>query len=810
MTPRSLFACLGLVAAALTSAAAGVQVRAQFERIAGKGVHSRTGSSPIPLAFEPNRGQAPADVRYLARVGGGRLLVRDGSLALRLRGEEFGVSLVGARPSAPNAEKRAPGRVNYLVGRDPAQWRREVPLYEAVRLPEVYPGIDLVAHGRTGKLEYDFEVAPGANPGVVSMQLTGGTPQLAPNGDLVVRSNAGEVRHAAPEVYQTVDGRRVSVLGAFRLASAGTVSFALGEYDRTRPLVIDPVLLVSTYFGGSSDDTVQDVATDETGGIYVVGTTFSEDFPIRGNGDRNLNGATDAFVARFRNGGGLDYCTFLGGTDNDSGFGIGFAADGEVCVTGVTRSGNFPVRNAAFPDFHGGLEDAFVARLSASGNNLVYSTFFGGGDSDAATGLAVGPDQDVFITGRTASLDLPGANGGAQGRLAGFQDAFIARLNHAGDRFKYVTYLGGSNPDNLSASGGHIAVDHDGSAYVTGTTFSIDFPTTRDAFQRVGGDDNDAFVTKISPDGSRFEYSTYLGGNLNDFGTGIAVADDGGAIVTGATSSLDFPVTADAFQSRLAGGDFDAFVTRLQPGGGRLDFSTYLGGTRDEALIDGLFDGAGDVTLDAGGNIYVTGMTASEDFPKKNAAQKLPGGNFDTFLTVFTENGRTLLSSTVLGGTDLDQGNGVVVDNQLGAWVVGQTQSLNFPVRGAFQTEKGGGFLDGTVSRIGYALPKGRHLFVFPQRLEYDPVNVGRSTTRRFLVQNRGKQPLKVEIPELAEGPFEIVSGFGEKTLGAGEVVGVVVRFSPATSRSVRATLKVLSNDRANRTVKVKLSGSGR
>ena len=808
MSPRPSFIGLGLAALALAGATAGAAARAVLpNRTEG----TPATPPPLPLAFEPNRGQAPKDIRYMARIGGGRLLVRTGSLALRLRGEEFGLNLVGASQSAPIAERRAPGVVNYLQGRDPSKWRTNVPLYETIRMPEVYPGIDLVVHGRSGKLEYDFEVAPGADPSTVAFRLCGGDPELDANGDLVVKSSTSEVRHQKPVVYQTRNGRRELVPGAFRLASAGKVSFELGEYDRTLPLVIDPVLLVSTYFGGSGDDTVQDVVTDHAGGVFLVGTTFSDDFPVHGGGDRNLNGSTDAFVARFRNrGGALDYCTFLGGSDDESGLGIDLGLDGEVCVAGLTRSNNFPTRSAAFPDFRGGFDDAFIARLNAAGDNLIFATYFGGGDGDIATGVTVGPEQDVFITGRTASQNLPGTNGGAQEELAGIQDAFVARLDHDGQRFEYVTYLGGGDVENVAASGGHIAVDRDGNAYVTGTTFSADFPTTRDAFQREGGDDNDVFITRVNPEGRRFDYSTYLGGSLNDFGTGIVVDRDGSAIVTGATSSLDFPTTGGAVQRQFGGGDFDAFLTRLAPGGNRLDFSTFLGGTRSDASIDSLVDGAGDVALDVGGNIYVTGSTESEDFPKRAAAQRRPGGNFDSFLTVFSETGDQLLSSTLLGGANSDQGNCVAVDNQLGAWVGGQTQSNDFPVRRAFQAENPGGFLDGTLSRIGLNFPRGRHLFVSPKKLEFGSVNVNRSRIRTLLIQNRGKNPLTVEVSPLDEGPFEIVSGLGETTLGAGEAVGITIRFSPTDEGTARRTLHVLSNDRENREVKVRVNGIGR
>jgi hypothetical protein len=536
-------------------------------------------------------------------------------------------------------------------------------------------------------------VKPGADPGLIRLGIEGADEiRVGADGNLHLSLPGGEVIQRAPVIYQEVGGFRKPIPGRFVLRGEDEVAFEIGPYDTSRPLVVDPVLVYSTYLGGSDGDFASGIAVDASGNVYLAGQTFSTDFPTA-NALQSENAAPpDAFVAKLdATGSALVYSTYLGGSGFEYGPRVVVDAFGAAYLLGNTDSTDFPTANALQAEL-AGAPDAFLAKLNAAGSALVYSTYLGGSGSDAGIGIAVDGSGNAVVTGQTTSTDFPTANA-IQAENAGTLDGFVTKLNAAGSALVYSTYLGGSDVD----SGNGIAADGSGNAYVNGLTSSADFPTAN-ALQAENAGAFDAFVTKLDAAGSALVYSTYLGGSADDSGTGIALDASGNPYVTGQTRSTDFP-TRNPFQAANGGG-VDAFVTRLNAEGSSIMYSTYLGGSADEAATD--------IAVDASRHAYTTGYTTSTDFPTRNPLQAMKRGAFDAFVTKFntTVRGATtlgsLLYSTYLGGNDNDLGSAIAVDGARNAYVGGFTASTDFPTSNPLQSENAGGY-DAFVSKISTA-----------------------------------------------------------------------------------------------------------
>jgi uncharacterized protein (TIGR03437 family) len=439
----------------------------------------------------------------------------------------------------------------------------------------------------------------------------------------------------------------------------------------------------STYLGGSGDDFGLSVAVDAVGNAYVTGSTAAADFPVVNPAQPSNHGGSDVFVAKLdSHGASLVYATYLGGSGLDQGLHIAVDNAGSAYVTGVTTSTDFSVRAPIQANNRGG-GDAFITKLSPTGGDLIYSTYFGGTGNDAGYSIAVDAAGAAYITGQTASTNLP-VQSPLQNANRGQEDAFVAKINAAGSAVVYATYLGGGMTD----AGYGIAVDASGAAYVTGITASTDF-NIKNALQGMNKGGLDAFVAKISSDGASLSYSTYLGGSGSEFANGIAVDGSGNAYVTGATASTDFP-TVNPLQA-MNHGNFDAFVTKINPAGSALLYSTFLGGSDS--------DMAASIAVSSTGVVYITGNTASSNFPLKTPAQDKNHGNSDAFITAINAAGSDLVYSTYFGGSEEDLGAGVAVDSAGNIFVVGQTSSLNLPVTNSVQPFANGG-LDAFVVKI--------------------------------------------------------------------------------------------------------------
>lgn len=710
---------------------------------------ARDAYGQLPLSFEANRGQAGEAVNFLARGAGYTLALSPKEAVFALvhradkrslsgesstsRRDDSGAAIRGERGAdASNAPRSEPptvlrmslvgasegarveglneleGKVNYLIGNDPAQWRTNIPTFGRVRYAEVYPGIDVVYYGNQKQLEYDFVVAPGRDALAIKLRFEGADKvEVNAAGDLLLTLGESTMRQPKPMLYQEVAGGRRAVDGGYVVGPDGRVGFTVGEYDAQQTLVIDPVLSYSTYLGGSDVDEGNDIAVDSAGNAYICGITNSTNFPtanaIQGTFNPPIDPtlvSRDGFVTKLNAAGtALVYSTYLGGDRDDRCNKIAVDASGNAYVAGETGSSNFPTANAFQGTYGGGLSDGYIAKLNAAGTAFVYSTYLGGDVFDAAHALTIDSAGSVYVTGRTTSANFPTVNP-IQGTYSGGPgaDAFVTKFNAAGSAIVYSTYLGGNAGNGGGFTAGFsIAVDSAGSAYVTGQTRATNFPTANAIQATFGGGspDGDAFVTKLNAAGTALVYSTYLGGSDNDIGFEIALDSSNNAYVTGVVRSGNFPV-ANALQSALSGTS-DAFVTKLNAAGSAFVYSTYLGGTSD--------DSGNGIAVGSSGNAYVTGGTSSTNFPLLNPTQGASGGGVDAFVTRLNTAGSALVFSTYLGGSGTDAALDIALDSVGSMYITGRTSSTNLPTASPVQSTNGGGATDVFVSKLSETPP---------------------------------------------------------------------------------------------------------
>lgn len=673
----------------------------------GPGAPPPAGYGTVPLGFEINVGQTDASVQFLARGSGYGLFLRRRDLVLATgrpgRPSVMRMVPVGAaRRPRLSASGRLPGVTNYLTGlRGPKRVRS----FRRVTYHGLYRGVDMVVHGRQGLLEYDFVLEPAASPAAIRLAFPAARKvRLSARGDLLVSTAHGTIRQRRPVAYQDLPSGRRPVAVRFRLRGR-MLGFTVGSHDRSRPLVIDPVVDYGTFLGGAGGyDQASALAVDEAGSAYVAGVTFSADFPTTADGfdsdDRPQTVClpaqdpgfepppaeacrSDAFITKLSpDGSRIVYSTFLGGELSDRIQDLALSRDGTVYVTGGTDSADFPVTpDAADRTFAGrrrimgaGLSvygESFLTRISADGSRLLHSTFLGGGDAEEAMGIGVDDRGAAYVSGHTFSPDFPTTEGAFDRALnvpgkpaAECSDVFVTKIA-AGGAVPYSTLFGGSRLD----FSWDLDVSPAGAAYVLAESTADDAPTTAGAFQRTGHarrqhadcgqplehfDDADPVVVKLARDGSSLNYSTYLGGSGHEHGLGIAT-HRGRAFVVGHTNSHDFPTTAGALGRQPRGTPtlFDGFVTKLAPDASSLEYSTLLAGADD--------DWGFGVAVDKAGSAYVAGMTTSKDFPTSDDALDRmvvgPGPPFyDAFVARLAPDGSRLLYSSYFGGSAPDVG----------------------------------------------------------------------------------------------------------------------------------------------------------
>jgi hypothetical protein len=671
------------------------------------------------LVFIENKGQWHSDVLYLCRMGGLDAWITkygvnytfykleevpSGNKNARSLPDKFehnDYNMIGHRvlmklqnynpnPAREGKEKQE-GYYNYLIGNDPSKHASYVGLYKEVVVKEVYKGIDIRYYFDKGGLRYDYVVHPGADPSQIVFTLEGSDKTYVnEKGNLVFTTQFGEVEMAELKAYQERDKKEIKS----RFVKRGSKwSIALASYDKTQALIIDP-LVYSTYIGGSSWDWGTAIAVDGSGNAYVTGRTNSTDYDVTpGAFQTTHEGSYDVFVTKLNAGGNaLIYSTYIGGGSNDYGFGIAVDGSGNAYLVGSTNSTDYDVTVGAFQTTKGGTYDVFVTKLDASGSGLVYSTYIGGSGDEIGYDIAVDGSGNVYVTGETGSTDYDVTAGAFQTSYGGgTYDVFITKLDASGNTLIYSTYIGGSSDDY----GYGIAVDESGNAYVTGYTNSSDYDVTVGVFQTTyGGGLWDVFVTKLDASGSGLVYSTYIGGSGSDYGNDITIDESGNAYLTGWTTSIDYDVTAGAFQTTNGGGG-DVFVTKLDASGNVLVYSTYIGGSGGDY-------GYG-ITVDGSGNAYVTGSTTSTDYDVTAGAFQTTygGGSRDIFVTKLDASGNVLVYSTYIGGSGGDYGYSIAIDGSSNTYVTGWTSSTDYDVTaGAFQTTYGGGTGDVFVTKL--------------------------------------------------------------------------------------------------------------
>ena len=636
-----------------------------------------------PLHFVPNAGQTDQRVHYMAQTRGASFYFTPDEAVLALsedsgeqpKGVVLRLGFVGAN-SAPAVEGEAPTptRVNYFVGSDPARWQTDLPTYGGVVYRDLWPGIDLAFSAAGGTLKYEFRVAPGANVDDIRLTYRGAEHlSLGPNGDLAIHTPSGIFRDALPEAYQSRNGGRAPVGGGYILGSDASYGFELRRtYDASQPLVLDPGLEYSTFLGGSDSEDGFAIAVDPGGHAYIAGSTFSTDFPTTtGAFDTTFHASRLAFVTKLsRDGGTTLYSTYFGGASLTSGDAIAVDASGHAYITGAAGTPDFPT--TAFDTVGSALADVFVTKLSRDGSELVYSTFLGGTAFEGGSEIAVDAAGHAYVTGETVSDDFPTTPDAFDTSFNGGSDAFVTKFNRAGSALLFSTFIGGGGGEG----GTGVAVDAAGRAYVAGNTSSSDFPTTSGAFDTTLAPPQDAFVAKLTRDGSRLDYSTFLGGSsdafLPDFAAAVAVDAAGRAYVAGWTTSADFPTTFGALCTSF-GGAQDAFVAKLERDGLALVYSTFLGGSEDER--------AWALAVDPAGRAYVTGWTRSDDFPVTPDAFATTPVSADTevFVTKLRADGSAAAYSTFIGGTSIDAAFGIAVQPNGLAYITGTTHSDDFP-----------------------------------------------------------------------------------------------------------------------------------
>ena len=796
----------------------------------------------LPLSFEPNRGQAEPTVQFLSREAGYTLFLTGDEAVLALRTSNASpeqnssvsalrLHLDGANASAKsNGESALPGRSNYFLGDHAANWQAGVPTYSRVRYEDIYPGIDLVYYGnRSGRLEHDFVVRPGADPGTIALNLRGAhSVRLNASGDLELKVASSTLTLEHPVIYQEVKGQRRGVSGGYVLTADGRVKFAVGAYDRSQQLVIDPVLTYSTYLGGSSINSANGIAVDASGNAYITGRTISTNFPVTtGAYDTTCPGeCASVFITKLNPAGNaLVYSTYLGGTCmtfcGETGKAIAVDASGNAYVTGITSSNNFPTTAGVFQPKEGATTsasneytNAFVTKLNATGSALVYSTYLGGSDGglcytaagsegEGGRSIAVDASGNVYVAGCTESANFPVTSGAFKTKCStcasgsGHGNGFVSKINATASALVYSTYLGGSGLDIAYG----IAIDSTGSAYVAGSATSADFPVTGGAFQttKVAGGQV-AFISKLNATGSALTYSTFLGGNDVDLAYSIALDSSKNAYVTGYASSPDFPVTSSAFQKTCKDCNYpiaSSYVAKLNATGSALVYSTFLGGSGDEV-------GAG-IAVNSAGDAFVTGLTESTDFPVTSGSFQTTCRDCNTtigssaaFLTELNPTGSALLYSTYLGGSKSDSANAIALDSSGNAYIAGQTASTDFPLSGGdLVCESCAAFdPDGFVSKFSFGTATLTVSFS-PTSLAFGNQKVGTSSAAKVVtLTNSGNTTLTLTAINFS-GTY--TGGYTGSTtctasLAAGASCTVTVTFAPTSAISYPATLNFYDN----------------
>ena len=818
----------------------------------------------LPLGFESNQGQTDSRVRFLSRGSGYLLFLTPDEAVLALESErsqqpgrtsklpQIGLEIGKPKPPAvlrmqlvgSNAQAgmvgtdRLPGKSNYFLGNDPSRWYTNVPNYRKVAEHAVYPGIDLIYYGTQSQLEYDFVVAPGADPCAIRLAVRGAKKlRIDSQGNLIASVGKGDVSFQRPVAYQEDShGARQPVAARYSIKGGRNVEFKLGKHDPSRSLVIDPTLAYSTYVGGSLIDGANGIGVAPDDSVFITGETYSVDYPTVDALFPKGPGGEVAFVSKVSpDGSALLYSTYLG-CNPTVGNAIAVDSLGEAYVTGTTMCPGFPTTEgtpqswcaddnkcgATWNPPGATVFNGFVTKLNVEGTALLWSTFVGDYSMCAGRGIAVDEAQNAYVTGDVGAnimetvpltppetppplfchsngfqITLGGSGGNPYGGVG--TDAFLLKIDADGSQYLYCTYLGGSDED----LGFGVAVDTAANAYVTGLTYSSDFPTGGGALQTKYAGAGDAFLTKVNTNANgaaSFVFSTFLGGSGLDQGNGVAVDTSGNAYVAGLTtsraSSLLFTSPSGAYQAdchldSLNVCEGDAFVAKVALSGApSLTYFTYLGGS--------LADSANGIALDSSDNAYVAGSTASTDFPIVGAVPQTTygGGNADAFVTELNATGSALVYSTYLGGSATDIANGIAVDggNPASAYAAGQTCSFDFPLANPLQPDYGGN-CDAFVSKVSIL----EGIALHPTGLSFPTQSLGTSSQSQTVTLTNGdlsQTITSITITGADPGDFALSNTcpISPSTLAPGAQCTITVAFTPQAQGIRKASVEFIDS----------------
>ena len=636
--------------------------------------------SQIPLSFIENQGQLDAGIHYYLTGSKGCYYFTPAGIVADLKsvsgdgGVVLRKSFTGANlnPVITGGESLG-GRVNIIKGSDKSQWKSNIPAYRSIRYQDLYPGIDLVCKGTNQQLEYDFVVAPHADNespiSKIQMQMEGVTAvKITKNGDLEISTGKGSVYEHSPIAYQDINGQRVPVKASFNVNQDSKVSFNIGNYNHHYPLVIDP-LIYSTYLGGDQFDVtrINDIAVDHEGNTYVTGMSLDPSYPTTvGAYNSNitiLNNFNIVITKLNPDGSDLVYSTFIVCSGFCNANAIAVDSIGNAYMTGGFSASNFPHTAEGYNSGNPG--GIFVVKLNQSGSALIYSATIGSNVNDVGTEIAIDAAGNAFVLGNTQSSAFPVTPTAFQKNYAGNGDGVVFKLNTYGSQLLYSTYLGGNNYDELRG----IRVDNSGNAFVTGKTLSSDYPVTTNGYCTTFKGSSDIVLTELNTNGTGLVYSTFIGGKNDSYANALALDSLNNVYLTGATNSIDFPVTAGAFDTTVIGGRNNVYVVKIHPATNDIVYATVIGG------------GTGtDIQLDNTGNTVVVGET-SYDYPvTPNAFSVIPAGGVDIFVTKLNPTGSGLIYSTFMGGRSNDNSPKLALDTQGYARVAGWTYSNDFPV----------------------------------------------------------------------------------------------------------------------------------
>lgn len=662
-------------------------------------LRSKMANTKVP--WVKNAGQWEAGISYVAHTFTGNVIINQDKEVLyalpvdSASGYVLKERFVGAAKrrhawEAPSGEQPRASVFNYFIGNDPAAWATGVPTCDLLNLGEIWEGITLKLHAYNQNVEKLFYVKPQAGPQAIQVAIDGATRlQVAPDGRLLVHTPAGAIAYSAPVAYQWIDGEQHFAKAEYTVAQ-NSYSFQVQGYDPNYELIIDP-FLASTFMGDGGNDWGTAIAVDEEGNIFLTGYSWSNNFPTTaGSYDEGFNGVKEAFVSKLTN----DLSTvlassFIGGNSWDSGEAIAVEASGAVIIAGGTGSSNFPTAGASYDKtYNGGSNDVFVCKLDNDLSSILVSTFIGGGEDDYGYGLALDKTGNVFVTGRTESVDYPSIGGFDNAFNGGFEDVFVSKLNNGLTNLLASTYIGGSTDEGADA----IAADEAGNIFISGFTYSEDFPLAGLPYDSTHNGSGDIFVAKFNNNLSILSASTFIGGSNFEESHAIALDSAQNVFIAGYTGSPEYPSTPGVYDE-THNANHDAIITKLDNGLSAILASTFIGGSRDDDCYG--------LVIERAENVFITGISFSTDYPvTANAYHDTHKGRRDIFLSRFSFDLSTLLESTYLGGNDNDWALDLTIDDAGSAFIGGGTYSGNFPMVGSPYDDSFNGGEDAVVAKV--------------------------------------------------------------------------------------------------------------